>query len=128
MQIANESYVIDLIIKHKSQYVKLDIYDLSIASIEILEYIDNKKYVDSYITCIRARDIAIINGNNKMYQSINYAIFCMNKQFIEILGKNLNRKETECYIEYAKRTVMYRVFELQMRLYEKNEDSCESWV
>lgn len=128
MQIANESHIIDLVIKNKSQYVKLDIYNLSIASIEILEYIENKKYVDSYITCIRARNIAIINGNNKMFQSINYAIFCMNKQFIEILGKNLNRKETECDIEYAKRSVMYRVFELQMRLYEKNENSNESWV
>jgi hypothetical protein len=128
MQIANESYVIDLIIKHKSQYVKLDIYDLSIASIEILEYIDNKKYVDSYITCIRARDIAINKKDNKMFESINYAIFCMNKQFIEILAKNLNRKDTECDIEYAKKTVMYRVFELQMRLYEKNAKFCESWV
>ena len=119
MQPANESQIIDLVIKNKFQYVKLDIYNLSIASIEILEYIENKKMVDSYTTLIRARDIAIINENNKMFESINFAIMMLNKKFIRFLGKNLNRKTTECDIEYAKRSVMYRVFELQMRLYEK---------
>ena len=75
MQIENKSHVFDLVISNKVEYVKLDIYNLSIASIEILDYVENEKYVESYLTLIRARDIAIKNkNNNKMLKTMNFFI------------------------------------------------------
>jgi len=128
MQSINTSTYSDLFITSKAKYCKLNIYDLSLASMEILEYIDNEHYIHRYLSCIHARDIAIRNNNNRNFNYINDIIIKMNKIFIEIMSKNLDRKPTECDIEFAKKSVMYRVFELQMRLYEKSVLSSQAWV
>lgn len=118
----------DVIIANKREYLKCDVYDISIAAVSNLEYVSNESFVKSYVSAIKNRNNAIKNYDGRKFSNASDIIDNLNFNLIAILKTETSRKIGESEMEFSRRSIMYKIFKSQYKLYETQKSALRCWV